>query len=934
MILFLLASASLFLCASFASAVALRGTFHSPTATHTSAGIYSLSPLNASTLVRTLWSRRATPPGTHALAWDGLDDEGTPHTAAPGHTLAARVLAAEVSYTWEGAIGNSVAQTGPRVPKGYSAVHGLSIAGDVAVLCAGYGERVRTMFAFNASAPSAAASFRSLGHMDYHSVYTNCATDGTTAVFFNNNVPAVQSSYYYDNATFAVGYDLLPGLLFDPSVPAVCEHNYTAGGRLSCQDGTGQHCSVMWDGCNGHEQTYSSALDWSQSSLIPTNNSYADAASGIALQPAGQLLLVLHGLAGQLRAFDKSTGARLFTWAAPQLLHARALALSALPGSDSAWSILANGSVCQLRGLSSAAPLAVACPLPPAALLFPDALALSPDGRQLLVTDIAPTSQQVKLFDAASGALLRTYGAAGGYLAPGADPAVQGAQRFYFSPPPLAGAGLGGAGARPSASALAWTSDGASFWVTDHGNRRLLRVAAASGQALDSLSWLLSSYRSAAIAAQPQRVFSNFLEFAVDHALPVGAPGAWALVRNWGAGLNASFYAWDYGVATCDGWAFAGFDAGVVTISDPAGAERTFATVGYHPYGAGNCSDSTVAVVELVVGGSPAAAQCTGGGSAGGGALPPSGGLRLVHVIDARPHAPGSLADSLGTFERDGSLRFARTHSNGSSGEFWQGIFARRPSFDAQGCASWLQGAPSPAAQLLASFNVSANSSQSLMARGSMAQPRMPTTAGGYTAVLDASGGVNGGFHLGAVAAAGSSSSSSSGGAGAGWAWRASPYGTWRQVDNETVLQPGNVSVNLRYIDPRDIDGRFGANSSGTNFAGSIAMADGEHLFYGFYGEGWYQSEANQMLHFHETGLFIGQFGTPAAPYPEGNTIYASPGVAGNTFSPSLVRALGGDGSQHLYILTNEETEHGGVHRWRVDGADSVRFLSVQLERE
>ena len=901
------------------SAAALRGSFYAPTATHTSAGVYSVSPMNASTLVRTLWSRRATPPGTHALAWDGLDDEGAPHAAAPGHALTVRVLAANVSYAWEGAIGNSVAQTGPRVPKGYSAVHGMSIAGDVAVLCAGYGERVRTMFAFNASAPSAAASFRSLGHMDYHSVYADCATDGAMAVFFNRGVAATPSSYYYDNATFAVGYDLLPNL-FDPSVPPVCEHNFTAGGRPSCQDGTGQRCTVMWDGCNGHEQTYSSALDLNQSSLTPTNASYADAASGIALQPAGPLLLVLHGQAGELRAFDKATGARLFTWAAPALLNARGLALSALPGgTNSAWSILANGSVCELRGLRAAAPLAVACPLPPAALLLPDALALSPDGTRLLVTDIAAASQQVKLFDAASGALLRAYGAPGGYLAPGADIAVRGAERFYFSPAPLRPGSQGGA--RMSASAVAWTSDGASFWVTDHGNRRLLRVSTASGLQLDSLGWLLSSYKSAAIAAQPARVFSNYLEFQVDYALPVDAPGAWALVRNWGAGLNASFYAWDYGVNTCDGWAFAGFDAGVVTISDPAGVPRTFATVGYHPHGAGNCSDSTVAVVELVEGGSPAAARC----AAAVGALPPSGGLRLVHVIDARPHAPGALADSLGTFERDGSLRFVRTYNNDSSsgGGFWQGVYARRPSFDAQGCASWLQGGGGSQVQLLASFNVSANNSQSLMARGSMAQPRMPTTAGGYTAVLDASREENAGFHLGAVAAAGSS-----------WAWRASPFGTWRQLDNATLLQPGNVSVNLRYIDPRDADGRFGANASGASFAGSIAMAEGEHIFYGFYGEGWYQSEANQMLHFHESGLFVGQFGTPAAPYPEGNTIYASPGVAGNTFSPSLVRALGSDGSQHLYILTNEEAEHGGVHRWRVDGADSVRFLRVALEGE
>lgn len=191
---------------------------------------------------------------------------------------------------------------------------------------------------------------------------------------------------------------------------------------------------------------------------------------------------------------------------------------------------------------------------------------------------------------------------------------------------------------------------------------------------------------------------------------------------------------------------------------------------------------------------------------------------------------------------------------------------------------------------------------------------------------FDADRNKNGGMHLGAVLLA------ADGSPGRDWAWQASPWGAWTSVDNITVLQPGNVSVNLRYIDAATIDGRFGGDDPSVNFAGSRALALGAHVFYGFYGEGWQQSEANQALHFHETGLFLGQFGIPAAPYPEGNTIYATAGVAGNTFYPTLVRSTGADGLPHLYIHNNEEVEHGGVHRWRIDGADDVAVLDVVVE--
>jgi hypothetical protein len=52
--------------------------------------------------------------------------------------------------------------------------------------------------------------------------------------------------------------------------------------------------------------------------------------------------------------------------------------------------------------------------------------------------------------------------------------------------------------------------------------------------------YLPKSYRVAVDPAQPTRVFNQYLEFAVDYSRPLSE--AWRLVRNWGAGLDSSYF--------------------------------------------------------------------------------------------------------------------------------------------------------------------------------------------------------------------------------------------------------------------------------------------------------------------------------------------------------------------------------------------------------
>lgn len=166
--------------------------------------------------------------------------------------------------------------------------------------------------------------------------------------------------------------------------------------------------------------------------------------------------------------------------------------------------------------------------------------------------------------------------------------------------------------------------------------------------------------------------------------------------------------------------------------------------------------------------------------------------------------------------------------------------------------------------------------------------PRFPTTGSGRVIFFDQSVSGNEGFHLGAAAAGASD-----------WLWQASPSGP---LDGKGSFQTKAIDRSIAY-------------------GGNAVWASGRHIVYGFHGE-FYKDlqtgkigQANQFMHFDETGLFLGQFGQPS-------TRAGSPsqaGLSGNAFSPTLVR----DGSR-LYLYHNDESTHGGVHRWRIDGWEDV----------
>ena len=169
--------------------------------------------------------------------------------------------------------------------------------------------------------------------------------------------------------------------------------------------------------------------------------------------------------------------------------------------------------------------------------------------------------------------------------------------------------------------------------------------------------------------------------------------------------------------------------------------------------------------------------------------------------------------------------------------------------------------------------------------------PRFPVTGSGRVVFFDPSVKDNEGFHLGAAAVNGE-----------GWLWQASPTG---RLDGKGSFQTTAIDGSLHY-------------------GGNVVWASGRHIVYGYHGE-FYKDlgngrvgQANQFMHFDESGLFLGQFGHPSTQPPTPQWA----GMSGNSFAVTLVQAAG-----HLYVYHNDEWAHGGVHRWRIDGADEIGEL-------
>lgn len=138
------------------------------------------------------------------------------------------------------------------------------------------------------------------------------------------------------------------------------------------------------------------------------------------------------------------------------------------------------------------------------------------------------------------------------------------------------------------------------------------------------------------------------------------------------------------------------------------------------------------------------------------------------------------------------------------------------------------------------------------------------------------------------------------------WAWEAAPgigYGALTDVE---VPFWGDGSYDI---------------FSGIHYAGGLHDIYGSNIIYIYKGENWAASEASQFMHFNEDGLFIGQYGVPGT--CGGGVDLHLAGCAGNVMT-SAMASVGG----RIYFYVNDETQHSGIHRWRIDGCGTIAELT------
>jgi hypothetical protein len=896
-------------------------------ARRSSAGVFRAGP-GGGALVKQLWANRPTPNRDGRLAaetlligWDGRDSAGqlqlysAQPPAAPdsqpqlGLFELRWIDTSAVDYAWEGVIGNTGPSVGQHVLRSLGRQQDLAISGDFGVRVVGYNEACPSMSMFHRSTPSEQVT---LGHADYHRDFKLAATDGEVGYFANNAVLTGPGSFFYTAVTFVVGVDLASN----------CEHNFTAAGRPQCTMGSGQipggtmgswswckpkgsqcahpgnECANNgtakgnYNGCNGKAEYWHSVLGYAHDPRKV--NDTADGQNPNCNVTGGVKPPACNG-----------TGTNF-------LQEATGLAVQQAGAGGGNLLFVAHAFLDELRVLDKKTGKSI-CNV---TMDMPRKMSVSKDGKALWVI-VSNTS--VSKFDVSKLCPAKTTGAWAAAAKAVEAPAVP-----IFSLPkadltapvalsvsPTTGSiavadkassqvkyfdgttgklvvtlgkkgGYNDGDPTVDEKRLFWPADSnvpvflaheadGSIWVADPGNFRTIHLS-SSGAFLGDSMYTPASYASTVNTEDPAQVFSNYREFAVDYTKGKALNASWKLVRNWAAGLD-------------DGWtgeharAFEGFAAVHQTASG--------ATVGLV-----KMANSSQALVELD--------RAEGGGS---------GSLKLIQML------PKGLDANL----EDGAvLRYKMDHwSRGVQTvgvqEIWEVPYS-------------LGGWDLESATLATSFDTASNR---LASRFSGVHPTFPKTTAGDYIIFDGGTGKNEsynkfpnqGFHLGAVAPGQNQTSMK---------WQGSPWGFWDIA--KTPIQLDGVNCTLHTIS--NADGRFGANDSAINYAGSYSMVTGHSIVYGFFGEFWKGSEANQFVHFHDSGLFVGQFGTlsqfgsmglaPRIPGDDGGEFeefhYALPGEAGNSFAPSLITAPGGQ----VYFYHNDESKHDGTHRWQLAGADSL----------
>ena len=123
-------------------------------------------------------------------------------------------------------------------------------------------------------------------------------------------------------------------------------------------------------------------------------------------------------------------------------------------------------------------------------------------------------------------------------------------------------------------------------------------------------------------------------------------------------------------------------------------------------------------------------------------------------------------------------------------------------------------------------------------------------------------------------------------------------------------------STHRNYAGPYPPPGWFDVGNQVSDFAGGNVNVIDRNIITSYHGEFWKLSQTNKYNHYYDNGLAIGQFGTTR---PETSGASA-PMMAGNSLEPTLVK----DGSGDLYLYHGDESDHSGIHRWKITKLSTI----------
>jgi hypothetical protein len=78
---------------------------------------------------------------------------------------------------------------------------------------------------------------------------------------------------------------------------------------------------------------------------------------------------------------------------------------------------------------------------------------------------------------------------------------------------------------------------------------------------------------------------------------------------------------------------------------------------------------------------------------------------------------------------------------------------------------------------------------------------------------------------------------------------------------------------------------------------------------------------SNTFYHFSQDGLLISEFGVPATADFFSDSNFSPPGLAGNNVDMYMIRPS----ANTLHVYTVDEAAHAGLHRWRIQGTNTLR---------